>query len=56
MLVDLWYVNLFLLEVWLAFYFPTRVKLRRTSAVAVSSPDLGFLASDIALLSHIAEI
>lgn len=33
--------------------FSARVKLRRTSAVTVSSSDLGFLPSDITLLCHI---
>jgi hypothetical protein len=32
--------------------FATWVELRRTSAVAVSSPDEGLLASDITLLCH----
>ena len=45
-------VDSLLLEVWLPCSFPARVKLRRTCAVAVSAPYLGFLPSDVALLSH----
>ena len=51
-LIDFWYENTLLLKVWLTADFATRVELRRTSAVAVSAPDEGLLASNITLLCH----
>jgi len=51
--VNLGNVDSFLLEVWLTLNFSARVKLRRTSAVTVSSTDLGLFPSNVALLGHI---
>ncbi len=51
-LTKLGYKNTLLLEVGAASYLATRIKLRRTSAVAVAATHLGALAGDVALLSH----
>lgn len=52
MLIKFRYVDTLLLEICLTLYLAARVKLRRTGAVRVSASDLGFLARDVALLSH----
>lgn len=52
MLIEFWYVDTALLQIWLTFCLATRIKLRRTRAVTVSSPNLGFLAGYLTLLSH----
>ena len=46
------YVDALLLKIWRATNFADRVKLRRTSAVAVASSNLGLLARDVAFLCH----
>lgn len=51
-LVELWYVQPFLLQVWLSAGFTTRIKLRRTRAVAVAAPNLGFFAGYVTLFCH----
>lgn len=53
MLIKLRYKNTSLLEINLASHFSARVKLRRPSAIAVASSDLGFLPRDLTFLSHI---
>ena len=45
-------IDFLLLQVWLSACFSARVKLRRTCAVRITAPNLGFLASDVALLCH----
>lgn len=52
MLANFWYVDSFFLKIWLSFCFTARVKLRRTSAVAVSATNLGFLPSYLTLFRH----
>lgn len=46
-------VNPFLVEVWSTLCFTRRVKLRRTSAIAVSATNLGFLSRDFTFFCHI---
>ena len=49
---EFWYKNTALLEVRLAAGFTTWVKLRRSGAVTVSSPDLGLFAGYFTLFCH----
>ena len=51
-LVEFWHIDSLLLEIRLASYFSARVKLRRSSAVTITTPNLGFLSSDVAFLCH----
>ena len=52
MLIKFWDEDSSLLKVWLSLDFAARIKLRRPSAVTITTPDLGLLASDVALLCH----
>ena len=45
--------NALLVEVWRSLGLAGRIKLRRTSAVAVFPSDLGFFTRDFAFLCHI---
>lgn len=51
-LVEFRHVDTLFLQVWSPLGLSTRVKLRRTSAVAVLTPDLGLLAGDFTFLCH----